>query len=138
MDGDNVATKGLHEAVLDALKSPIVAIDRKGTVVEWNRAAELCTGINRQDALGREIWDLNARVAPAIVPYEDALVRSKNRFTSLVALSDQREMGWREEFDWEILSTSGEERRYHTEAFPVVVDRAVVIVSVLEHAQNIA
>ncbi len=128
---EGVATTELHEALVYAMTSPIVVVDRDGTVVEWNHAAETCTGIFRNDALNTRIWDIQARIAPAVVPYEKALSRSRNRFLSFVARSEQNRCAWKEEFDWDILSTRGELRHLHTEVFPLVVRDHLVIVNVL-------
>ena len=43
----------------------IVVIDTAGTIVEWNDGEERIIGIPRADALGRAIWDVQGRVAPA-------------------------------------------------------------------------
>lgn len=131
MGTEGVATTELHEALVYAMTSPIVAVDRGGTVVEWNHAAETCTGIHRNDAVGTRIWDIQARIAPADVPYENALSRSRNHFLALVARSEENRDEWKEEFDWDILSTRGELRHLHTEVFPLMVRDHLIIVNVL-------
>jgi PAS domain S-box-containing protein len=131
METEGVVTTELHEALVYAMASPIVAVDQDGTVVEWNHAAETCTGIFRSEALGTPIWNIQARIAPAVVPYEEALSRSRDHFLSLVARSEQNRNEWKEEFDWDILSTRGELRHLHTRVFPLVVRDHLVIVNVL-------
>jgi len=39
-------------------------IDQEGIVVEWNPSCERMSGIAREDALGRYIWDLFSRLLP--------------------------------------------------------------------------
>lgn len=136
MGTEEVATTELHEALVYAMTSPIVAVDRDGMVVEWNHAAETCTGVFRNDAIGTRIWDIQARIAPAAVPYEDALSRSRDHFLSLVARSEQNRNEWKEEFDWDILSTRGELRHLHSQVFPLMVRDHLVIVNILCRASG--
>ncbi|MFO7653584.1 MAG: PAS domain S-box protein [Candidatus Krumholzibacteriia bacterium] len=43
----------------------IVVIDGSGKVVEWNAAQERICGIPRADAIGRSMWEVQYRLAPA-------------------------------------------------------------------------
>ncbi|HRE15290.1 MAG TPA: PAS domain-containing protein, partial [Usitatibacteraceae bacterium] len=45
-------------AVLDTAIDPILLLDARGTVLDWNAAAERVFGIARDDALGRPVNDL--------------------------------------------------------------------------------
>jgi len=132
MERDAVEITGIHEALINALTSPIVAVDRSGVVMEWNHAAERYTGLLREDALGKEIWNLQARIAPAVIPYEEALTRSKEQFAAMVARNNRNLRNWNEEYDWDILSTRGERRHAHIKAFPLIVQDHLIIVNILD------
>lgn len=136
MDAEGVEITDLHEALVHAIAAPIVAVDGRGAVVEWNRAAERYTGVPRDDALGTEIWNLQARIAPAVIPYEEALTRSKEQFSDLMARDNRCSREWNEEYDWDILSTRGEVRHAHTTVFPLIVRDNLVIVNVLDDGNS--
>lgn len=52
-----VSERRMHSLV-ESLSDAIVAVDRSGTVVEWNRRAEVMLGCSRPEALGRPIGEL--------------------------------------------------------------------------------
>ncbi len=58
----DAAHQKIH-TIFATIPSLIVAVDRDGRITDWNRAAEQCSGIRGQDALGRHIaecgisWD---------------------------------------------------------------------------------
>jgi diguanylate cyclase (GGDEF)-like protein/PAS domain S-box-containing protein len=58
------ATVERHQAVIAAGLDAVIAVDRRGRVVEFNPAAERMFGYPHQDAIGRELAEL-------IVPPED-------------------------------------------------------------------
>lgn len=121
----------LHEALFHAITSPIVAIDRSGSIVEWNRAAEECTGIPRSEAIGSELWRLQARIAPATIPYERALQQSHATFDDWVTMSVDENSTWLEEYESEILTPRGEVHHLHTEIFPLRLQNRLFFVGVL-------
>ena len=135
MEGISVKKAELHEALVHALTTPIVAVDRSGFVVEWNRAAETCTGIGRTEAIGQEIWHIQARIAPARIPYEDAVKRSHQVFTTFLEMSESAEQ-WTEACEGEILSASGDLRRIHSHIFPLWLNDQLIIVGVLSESDT--
>jgi PAS domain S-box-containing protein len=48
----------LHRAILDAALDAIITIDHRGTILEWNSAAERMFGYAAADAIGREMASL--------------------------------------------------------------------------------
>jgi PAS domain S-box-containing protein len=121
----------LHEALFHAITSPIVAVNRSGSIVEWNRAAEVCTGIPRNEAIGSELWRLQARIAPATIPYEQALQQSHDAFDDWVTMSIDENRSWLEEYESEILTPRGEVHHLHTEIFPLRLRDQLFFVGVL-------
>ncbi len=51
-------SEGRKAAILDTAMDCIVGMDHKGTVTEWNKAAEVLFGYSRMYAMGREMADL--------------------------------------------------------------------------------
>ena len=121
----------IRNAVFLAIPTPIVAVDGEGTVVEWNHAAEKCTGIPREEVLSTAIWDVHARIAPATIPYEQARDRSREQFQTLVAMSSNTAEPWSEEYEGEILSTQGELHHIRSEVFPLWLHHHLFLVGVL-------
>ena len=123
---------GLHELLLRWFVRPVVVADRSGRVVEWNRAAEECIGLSRDDALGKELWHLQASVAPARIPFETACERAQTVFGELVQRSESDRSRWHHEGETEILSVGGTPRMLRTDIFPVWLDEELMIVSTLQ------
>jgi PAS domain S-box-containing protein len=51
-------------SVIEQSLDGIVLTDEQGVVIEWNRGEEEVTGIERKDALGKPVWDLQGRSIP--------------------------------------------------------------------------
>jgi len=127
----------LLDALFHAIPAAIVAVDGEGAVVEWNHAAEEYTGISRDEAMRATIWDVQARVAPATIPDEQARHRSRERFLSLLAMCSETSNPWVEEFEGEILSTSGNFHHIRSEVFPVWLHRNLFLIGVLSTAAHL-
>lgn len=50
---------------IDQSLDGIIIIDNNGNIIEWNPAEEEMTGIPRSEAIGRPLWDVQYRLAPA-------------------------------------------------------------------------
>lgn len=121
----------LHEALFHAMTTPMVAVDNTGNVVEWNRAAENYSGISRNEAIGMPVWTIQARIAPARIPYEEALQVSHDQFESVITMSDHDAPHWIKEYEGEILSTRGEAYHIRSEVFPIHLRDRLYIVGVI-------
>lgn len=121
----------LHEALFHAMTTPMVAVDNAGSVVEWNRAAENYSGIPRSEAIGTPVWKIHARIAPARIPYEEALRLSHDQFDSVIMMSDHDAPHWLKEYEGEILSTRGESYHIRSEIFPIHLRDRLYIVGVI-------
>lgn len=121
----------LRATLLGASTYPMIAVDGTGLVVAFNRAAEEFTGLSAEEAAGRPIWELQAGIAPAAMPYEIALERAQTSFGELVRLAVEDPVGWHRTFEVELLGRHGRLMSARSEVFPLVVDRRVMIVSMM-------
>lgn len=51
-------------SVVEQSTDGIILADEAGRIVEWNAALEDMTGLEREEALGQTIWDMQFRMAP--------------------------------------------------------------------------
>lgn len=126
----------LHEALLRGFLRPVVVADRRGKVVEWNLAAEECIGLSREQALGKDLWYLQASVAPARIPFEQAWDHAAQAFEDLVRRSETDRTRWHHAGRTEILSARGTPRMLWSDVFPVWLDEELMIVSTLQETEG--
>lgn len=128
---EGIPPAALHDALVRTSSHPTVVADRNGHVIEWNQAAEDITGIPRDGALSRDLWEIQARVAPAHIPYEVAEKRAREQFDELVNLSASHENTWRRSYVGDLLSMDGAMHRMRSEIFPIWIDDDLAIVSTM-------
>ncbi|MEX2444964.1 MAG: PAS domain S-box protein [Alkalispirochaeta sp.] len=129
MERAQIGLSELHKALFRLHIRPMVVADRLGCVVEWNDAAGEWTGLKRERVLGRPLWEVQASVAPATIPYEKACSAARDTFLRLVHQSEREDRPWHLHTDGDILSATGTVRHIHSETFPVWVGSELVIVS---------
>lgn len=126
---DGIPSAALHDALIKSSSYPTVVADEHGHVIEWNRAAENVTGISREYALRHDLWEVQARVAPAHIPYEVAIASAREQFDELVRLSFPDRNEWRRSCDGELLSITGAMHHIRSEIFPIWIENDLAIVS---------
>lgn len=136
MEGGHISFAELYKTLFRSHVSPMVAADRSGCVVEWNDAAGEWTGLSREHVLGRPLWEVQASVAPAAIPYEKACRAAHDAFFRLVHQSERHDRPWHLHTDGDLLSTTGMVRHIHSEIFPVWVGHELVIVSTFTDADG--
>lgn len=94
-----------------------IVVDQTGIVRIWNAQVERVSGIAREAALGRPVWEVAAALAPAGVPYEQAVERSRSAFSRLSSTPGE----WWRTFDLPILRRNGQVHWVRSAAFPVWV-----------------
>lgn len=52
------------QAFIEAAADGVIIIDGEGRILAWNRTEERITGISREDAIGRYMWEIQHRLAP--------------------------------------------------------------------------
>ena len=136
MERGHISFEELYQTLFRSHIRPMVAADRSGTVVEWNDAAGEWTGLSRERVLGRPLWEVQASVAPAVIPYETACRAARDTFFRLVHQSERQDRPWHVHADGDMLSATGTVRHIHSEFFPVWVGHELVIVSTLTDADG--
>jgi PAS domain S-box-containing protein len=136
-DARGISRAALHGALFETSRCPTVVADRLGTVIEWNRAAVTVTGISREEALESRLWELQARLAPAHIPYEQALVRAHETFDEMIrrASTDTR---WRRSFETELLSMHGSSCSVRSEVYPLRIDDELAIVGTVRGVRDLS
>jgi PAS domain S-box-containing protein len=59
------ASEHKFRSIIEHVDDGVVLVDEAGSIVEWNRGMEHISGIRRDDALGRPIWDVQYDLTPA-------------------------------------------------------------------------
>jgi PAS domain S-box-containing protein len=107
----------------------IILVDEEGIVIEWNEAQERITGIARQEAIGRLIWELQFSLYPA--PYlpdgmEAAVTQGTKEFlrTGSSPWMDQPR-------EQEILRLDGSRRTIQVVLFPLKTEKGYRVCSIV-------
>ena len=58
-------------SIIDMTTDSISLVDEEGRVIEWNPGSERISGIRKEDALGRHLWDLTYSMVPRDSRTED-------------------------------------------------------------------
>lgn len=116
-------------SIIEHTSEGVVLTDEAGTVIEWNYGLERITGLSRDEALGRPIWDvqfgsfLEERRSP------EGYERLKAMLLNL--LNAGREP-WLDQYQGaEIQHTDGRRRTVHTSVFVIQTDRGYRLGSTL-------
>lgn len=51
-------------SIIEVTTDSITLVDEEGRILEWNPGAERISGIRREDAIGRYLWDLTSSMVP--------------------------------------------------------------------------
>jgi PAS domain S-box-containing protein len=64
-------------SIIDQSVDGILLTDEQGTVIEYNTGEETITGIKKEDALGKKVWDIIAETIPSEKRYKESLKQFK-------------------------------------------------------------
>ncbi|MCD4684534.1 MAG: PAS domain S-box protein, partial [Anaerolineae bacterium] len=73
------ASEDVTRCLIEQSPYGISMVNTEGIVVEWNTAVAQITGIPREDAMGKYLWDVTQRVMPPEAPREELLTRQKQQ-----------------------------------------------------------
>ena len=137
MEPVDIPIADLHAALFLSHIQPMYATYWDGSVLAWNDAAERCTGLSREWAVGRKLWEVQAAIAPAVIPYEQACEAARSSFQGLVQGCDRHlHPSWRHQTDETILAADGRLHHVYTEIFPVWIGPHLILVNTLSDTQG--
>jgi PAS domain S-box-containing protein len=91
--------------------------DDRGKVIEWNRGAERILGLQRRDALGSMLWDVQFKTALETQRSQEAYERLKSMFFDFFTT---REASWLNHIvETEIQRPDGKRRTIQSIVFPI-------------------
>jgi len=78
------ASEERYRSMVEQSLDGMVLMDRRGKIIEWNRAVEQISGIRRDEALGQPVWDITYRLMPPDKQSEEAYQLLKSAFDGLL------------------------------------------------------
>ena len=66
----------------------IAIIDEQGSIIEWNQKNEQIMGLNRADAVGQSIWDVQYRVLPELI--KNTAIRKQFKTDTLAFMANDK------------------------------------------------
>jgi len=108
----------------------VVIIDSEGRILEWNPAYERMTGIPREEAVGRPLWELQERLAPAEMRGAGTLARARSMVQAVVDTM-AAEAGGSEFPEVVIERPDGERRVIQATTFPMRAGKDLLYGSVI-------
>ncbi len=95
-------------SIVEKSVDAIVLTDQNGMVTEWNTAAKILTGIDRQQALGHPIWNLQFNLAAPDEKQETSLEQVKTQILEFIKLGENAHNN--EIYRFAILQSDGSQR----------------------------
>jgi PAS domain S-box-containing protein len=106
----------------------IMFVDNQGIIVEWNRAIEGLTGLNKENVLGKAYWDVRFQLTPAELRTPETLLRFKENTFEMLQPGQSNFLNRLSE--GEMVTTSGERKMIEQIAFRVITKNGYGIRSV--------
>ncbi len=103
--------------------------DEQGNIVEWNRSFEALTGMPRERAIGREVWEAQWEMVPDELRTADLRAHIERIFRSALVVGEQPFGGRLTE--GRIQSLDGARRIVQQRAFPIRTERGICVGAVL-------
>ena len=110
-------TEAKFKNVVQNSTDAIIIVNPYGLIIEWNKGCELIFGINRKNALNKEIWTfLSETLAPG-TPLSDNNMFLKENIEN--ALKHGESPWFQQIHETEIIDTKGNRKTLQSVAFPV-------------------
>jgi PAS domain S-box-containing protein len=106
----------------------VVLMDETGSIVEYNPAHERITGIPREEALGKPIWDVTYGTKPSEIGIAEQRQGLKNTIIQFTRTGDAPWLG--QPIEVEIKRPDGERRTIEQAVFPIRTERGFMAGSV--------
>ncbi len=107
----------------------LLLTDEQGNIVEWNRSFEALTGLPRERAIGRKVWDAQWEMIPEELQTADRRARIEQVFKQALWAGEQPFSGRLTE--GRIQSLDGTRRIVQQRAFPICTKRGICVGAVL-------
>lgn len=116
----------LLQTIIDHSDDGIVVVDEQGLILEWNQKQAAITGVSRDAAIGRAIWDVQMQLAPPDKATPEHRAAARN-FT-LRLLQTGQSLHGPESAAQTIRRGDGTERIIQTQSVPVPTERGFMLV----------
>jgi PAS domain S-box-containing protein len=120
--------EGLLQGIIHQISDGVVGTDEEGRIVEWSREQEAITGLARDEALGRFIWDVQYQLAPQGHQIPEALAENKARILACLLTGSAPWLGRLHEVS--ICRPNGVERSLQVSTFAFATEQGYRIGSV--------
>ncbi len=116
-------------SIIEHTSEGIVLADEAGTIIQWNHGLERITGLGRDEALGRPLWDVQFETFPEERRTPEAYERLR---AMLLELLSAGQAPWLDQYEnAKIQHTDGRRRMVHTSVFVIQTDRGYRLGSTL-------
>ena len=113
--------------IIDQINDAILVFDDKGQIIIWNMGAERICGVKREDALTKNVIDVQLQLTPP--PYNKREIIEK-AITGILTLKTPERFN--QIIDSEIITlNAGEKKQIQTIVFPVKLNEAYLFCSVI-------
>ena len=111
--------------IVEQSSDGIVIVDERGVIVEWNKGEEKITGIGRDEAIGRSIWDVHFSTLPPEEKRVESYEKLKDGMLSLLLNGNGPLLDRIQEE--RILRPDGERRTVQSTFFTINTDRGHMV-----------
>ena len=106
--------------LIENLSEGILLLDEQGLVIESNPAQENLTGFNREDILGKAIWDVQFQLMPDSYQTPEFYEKTKQQFQSILLSGEFT--NFNRPMEGTIQSKGGEPKNILQTSFPIQTD----------------
>jgi PAS domain S-box-containing protein/putative nucleotidyltransferase with HDIG domain len=118
-----------HRTFIEQTSECITLIDEQGSIIEWNHAREMLTGLKREDVLGKPYWDIRLQLSPPKMRTAEVLQRFKSN--TLEMLQTGRSPFLNRIHEGKLVTANGERKIVDQIIFPIKTKNGYCIGSVL-------
>ena len=123
------ASEQKYRGIVQKSTDGIVLVNEQGMVIEWNEGQERITGLNRDQVMGRPIWDAQFQLYPLDGITEEY---KQNLISSTLDFLERGYSPWMESFrEHDIRRIDGELRTVQVVLYPLKTEKGFMVCSIL-------
>jgi len=103
----------------------ITIIDKRGFIIEWNRAMELITGFKKESVLHQYIWDIDYKLLTADLTGSSDVLNLKSIFEKFLSIDNIEWKGNTE--DYSIMTIDNEVKHIQVNLFPIRYNENILL-----------